>query len=202
MDETFESFIQFGQNQALSFLEGEELPESAQNSISQLQNFVNAGQEQVLSNLEGQEVNLQNIPNLPTFIQQGISNYQQIVDSEQAPSDSTGQEVNVANLPSENDPLTNPGVGNNNNSEAASGSDSDNSNIPGVAFNFVDGQVIANFGNEQIPLFNLGSGGGPVPVQQEGEGGFGGFGFGGFGFAGPFSSFLETNFGGAESSSL
>lgn len=196
MDETFQSFIQFGQNQALSFLEGEGLPESAQNSSPQLQNFVNAGQEQVLSNLEGQEVNLQNIPNLPTFIQQGISNYQQIVDSEQAPSDSTGQEVNVANLPSENDPLTNPGVGNNNNSEAASGGESANSNIPGVAFNFVDGQVVANFNNEQIPLFNLNSGG-PVPVQQEGEGGFGGFGF-----AGPFSSFLETNFGGAESSGL
>jgi hypothetical protein len=193
VDETFESFIQFGQNQALAFLEGQELPEIAQNFISQLQNFVNAGQEQVLSNLEGQEVNSENLPNLPQFIQRGISNYQQIVDSEQAPSDSTAQEVNVTNLPSENDPLTNPGVGNNNNSEAASGGESGNSNIPGVAFNFVDGQVIANFGNEQVPLFNLGSGG-PVPVQQEGEGGFG--------FAGPFSSFLETNFGGAESSSL
>lgn len=224
MDETLQSFINFGQDQALAFLEGQELPESAQNVISQQQNFVNAGQEQVLSNLEGEEVNLQNIPNLPTFIQQGISNYQQIVDSEQAPSDSNGEGVNVpnlpnansignaistgqqfaqigynqvlANLPSENDPVTNPGVGNNNNSGAASGGDSGESNFPGVAFNFVDGQVVANFNNEQIPLFNLGAGG-PVPVQQEGEGDFGGFGF-----AGPLSSFLQSNFGGAESSSL
>ncbi len=224
-DETLNSFIEYGQQQALSFLpgEGEEvnlpnasnsnLPEVAQNTISQFQQFAETGLNQVVSNLsgEGGEVNLPNLPNLlPQNAQQAISTSEQLIQAgqQQVRSNLNAQGSDQNQAPNQNqagnqnqaqNQINSFGAGNNSENDSITGSGQGNSSNPGFAAEFVPagegseniGLVNFQIGEETIGGFTLGFGG-PIPANQ--QGGSGGFGQQG-GFGGPPAFLFEDTSG-------